>query len=225
MESKSLSEEEEKELLNRIQDGDSAAMETLTVQYMEYIRGICNRVITEYFLDNNRDVAEIERIRKESIDDLMQAGSIGFMSAAEKYDLEMNARFSTYAYKYIYWPAQNELIRLMDRLGLGGMKGKKTRRQAVSLDMPENGLTDMLASEEDILRDLIESEEERERSGKIAKMFSQLTDDEKKVLYRFYGIEGMEEHSLRTIGKEFGLSELKIRTIYETAMKKLRTGE
>ncbi len=80
-----LSFEEETELSNRIQSGDTAA-QTKLIQ--------CNlRLVVS--------IAKKFNSSKVSIMDLIQEGNIGLMTAAAKYHYSFKTRFSTYAYSWI----------------------------------------------------------------------------------------------------------------------------
>ncbi|MBQ9870790.1 MAG: sigma-70 family RNA polymerase sigma factor [Eubacterium sp.] len=213
-----LQEEEENRLLRLAQNGDPSALERLAEQYLGYIRWVSNRVIVDFFAKDDRDGKEEERIRA-SMDDLVQAGCLGFLMAVEKYEEEKKVRFVTASFDHIYWAARQEMLRQMDRLGMKG--SRKRSRNAVSLD-EENGLAESLFSEEDLLQDFIDSEEEEEHSEILVKTCSALTEEERQVLFLYYGIDDDPETDYRKIGKELGIPELKARVLFENAMKKLR---
>ena len=76
-----LSEEEKKELIDKIQKGDTKAREA-------FIKGNLRLVLSI-----------IQRFSGagENIDDLFQIGCIGLMKSIDHFDVTMNVRFSTYA--------------------------------------------------------------------------------------------------------------------------------
>ncbi len=78
---KPLTAEEEKELIARAKKGDLRARNTLTVANMKLVASIAKRY-------EDRGLPTI---------DLIQEGSIGLMSAVNKFDPKMGHRFSTYA--------------------------------------------------------------------------------------------------------------------------------
>ena len=78
---KTLSNEEQKELLLRIKDGDMEAREQMIAGNLKLVLSVLKR-----FND-----------RKESLDDLFQVGCIGLIKAVDNFDLSHNVRFSTYA--------------------------------------------------------------------------------------------------------------------------------
>ncbi|HRF70672.1 MAG TPA: sigma-70 family RNA polymerase sigma factor, partial [Candidatus Pelethenecus sp.] len=78
---KTLSNEEQQELLLKIKDGDMKAREKMIAGNLKLVLSVLKR-----FND-----------RKESLDDLFQVGCIGLMKAIDNFDLSHNVRFSTYA--------------------------------------------------------------------------------------------------------------------------------
>ena len=76
-----LSEEEKKELIDKIQKGDTKAREA-------FIKGNLRLVLSI-----------IQRFSGagENIDDLFQIGCIGLMKSIDHFDVTMNVKFSTYA--------------------------------------------------------------------------------------------------------------------------------
>ena len=78
---KTLSNDEQQELLKKIKDGDMKAREKMIQGNLKLVLSVLKR-----FND-----------RKESLDDLFQVGCIGLMKAIDNFDLSHNVRFSTYA--------------------------------------------------------------------------------------------------------------------------------
>ncbi len=78
---KTLSSEEQTELLKRSKNGDTAARNTLIDGNLRLVLSIVQRFST----------------RKESMDDLFQVGCIGLIKAVDNFNTELDVRFSTYA--------------------------------------------------------------------------------------------------------------------------------
>lgn len=78
---KTLTNEEQQELLIQIKNGDMKAREKMISGNLKLVLSVLKR-----FND-----------RKESMDDLFQVGCIGLMKAIDNFDLSHKVRFSTYA--------------------------------------------------------------------------------------------------------------------------------
>lgn len=76
-----LSNEEKKELLEKIKNGDTEARE-------KFIQGNLRLVLS---------VVQRFSGRNESADDLFQIGCIGLIKSIDKFDISLNVQFSTYA--------------------------------------------------------------------------------------------------------------------------------
>lgn len=78
---KTLTNEEQQELLLLIKEGDMKAREKMIAGNLKLVLSVLKRF----------------NGRKESLDDLFQVGCIGLMKAIDNFDLSHNVRFSTYA--------------------------------------------------------------------------------------------------------------------------------
>ena len=78
---KVLSDEEKRELLLRMKDGDEEARAELINGNLRLVLSIIQRFTG----------------RRENLDDLFQVGCIGLMKAIDNFDVSQNVRFSTYA--------------------------------------------------------------------------------------------------------------------------------
>ena len=80
-----LTAEQEAELSKRVESGDKTAFDELVRCNLRLVVSVAKRFCTD----------------KVSVMDLVQEGSIGLMTAAEKYHYSYKTRFSTYAYTWI----------------------------------------------------------------------------------------------------------------------------
>ncbi len=89
-----LSADEEKELAYMVQQGDEAARQKMIESNLRLVVSVAKRYST-------RDV---------SLADLIAEGNLGLMQAVEKFDPEMNYRFSTYAVWWIRYAIERDIM-------------------------------------------------------------------------------------------------------------------
>ena len=94
-----LTADEEKELAYRIKKGDNEAKEELIVHNLKLVVSIAKRY--------NGVIKTLEFM------DIIQAGNMGLMKAVEKFNPELNYKFSTYA----TWWIRQAIVRLMSDQG------------------------------------------------------------------------------------------------------------
>jgi len=167
-ESKPLSREREVELAARIQDGDMAARDVLVQANLRFVI----------------DVAKNYQNRGLSLSDLISAGNVGLLTAAERFDGTKGYKFISYA---VWWIKQsilqtiaenartvrlplNKLSLLKDiskasrRLGQGREGDPDIEEIAADLDVPAEEVLDTMMSARTV-RSLDEAfEEDDERS-------------------------------------------------------------
>lgn len=89
-----LSADEEKELAALVQQGDEKARQQMIESNLRLVIAVAKRY-------NTRDIA---------LPDLIAEGNLGLMQAVEKFDPEMNYRFSTYAVWWIRYAIERDIM-------------------------------------------------------------------------------------------------------------------
>lgn len=197
-----INAEEEQELLILIKLGDEQARKTLIE---------CNlRLVT--------NIARLYRRPNVELLDLIQEGNLALIEAVDKFDPEMEHRFSTFA----VWSIRKAIQEFLGQ--------NKEIESIDSLIQDDNEellfFSDTIADQETILGgpnyQLIDVQiEEKERQAIIQERFESLLPREKEVLLMLYGI-GIEPMTLQDIADQLGVSHERVRCIRDTALERLK---
>jgi RNA polymerase primary sigma factor len=248
---KQLTQEEERDLGRRVQEGDSEALRRLVEANLRFV------------------VAYAKHFRhsRVSLLDLINEGNIGLIQAAKKFDPEKNVKFITYA---VWWIRQailhalsehgatfrlpqkqaNVLYRLeRSRQALGRELERAPSEQELAdeLDMDPDEVRLLLASNQNILSlnepvddegeaefgDLLEqyvipsTDEEILRESfaqTLREALQKLSEKERQILSLRFGLADDNPRTLREIGDALGISRERVRQIENQALAKLRRG-
>ena len=168
-------------------------------------------------------VANSYKGRGLSMSDLVAEGNVGLLKAYTKFDPKRDVKFISYS---VHWIRQTILEALQKRNSID------------SEDLP----MDYEAQEADVDTDYLEADNtpnlvtdfissagtnELERSNKqkqaLQMLFQSLTDRERDIIVRYFGINGYEGETLEEIGDTMNLTKERVRQIKEDGMKKLRS--
>ena len=244
-----LSQDEEKELAEKMMQGDEAARERLVVANLRLVVSIAKRYVNKgmFFLD------------------LIQEGNLGLMKAVEKFDPNMGFKFSTYATWWIRQAItraiadqartiripvhmvetihkvsryQREMIQELGREPTAdeiaakmGMTTDKVR-EIIKIAQDPVSLETPIGEEEDShLGDFIPDEDTPAPNDAasqtilrevIEKELETLTPREAKVIRLRFGLIDGKTRTLEEVGQEFQITRERIRQIEAKALRKLR---
>ncbi len=243
-----ITEEEEKQLRERIKKGDKEALKRLVEGNLRFVVNYAKRFLG-YGL---------------SYEDLINEGNLGLIEAAARFDPDKNVKFLSYA---IWWIRQAILHalsqnsravlipkRMQDKLSKV-LKAKQRLEQkykrevtaeeiARELNMKPEEVSELLSvAQEDISLSQVDDDEEgtalQDQIGeqdstlrefwqknlrrKIEEALKSLPEKEAEVIRLRYGLgEDEEPKTLDEIGRIMGISRERVRQIEKKALKKLR---
>lgn len=194
-----LSNEEEEYYINKyLKDEDKDARNTL----IEHNLRLVAHVVKKY-----------EQGRKDT-DDLISIGIIGLIKGIDTYKNDKNIKLATYAAKCI----DNEILMFF-------RNDKKNSKnisidEKVGFDKDGNEITFM-----DILKtpkpDFAEDIHIQNNIKLLSKYINVLSDREKKIIYKRYGLNNTDELTQKEIAKELGISRSYVSRIEKRALTKL----
>ena len=196
---KPLSEKQEREYLQRSQNGDLEARNKL----VEHNLRLVAHIIKKYY-----------GVQSEQ-DDLVSIGTIGLIKAINTFKPDRNIRLSSYASRCI----ENEILM--------HFRSTKKSAQGVSLnetidtDKDGNPLTlmDIMAVDDTILDDL----DKKLNSRKLGQFIrEELEERERTIILLRYGLDGHEPMTQKEIAQMMDISRSYVSRIETKALKKLR---
>ncbi|EFB93665.1 MAG: sigma-70 family RNA polymerase sigma factor [Prevotella bivia] len=207
-----LTNEEERQLADRIKVGDAKALEKLTKANLTFVVSIAHQY-KEQGLDEN---------------DLISEGNIGMMYAAQKFDGTKGVRFVNFAASYIR-KAMEDAIKEQTALYKVPKNEKnrfeQKRAKAISLDQPvpvgsNNNFTlqnvivngDTANTDDDVTTNMLNTA--------LKQSMKFLNERETAVITQLYGLDGVH-FTMAEVAETLGLKRERIRQIRNTALRKL----
>lgn len=198
---KPLSGEEEKKYLLLASQGDTEARNILIEKNLRLVAHIAKK----YSQNTSADT-----------EDLISVGTIGLIKAIDSFDDSKKIRLATYASRCI----QNEILMLM--------RSNKHRPSEISLQDPigtdsEGNTISLLNIIESDDSDITDQVHQKTRAQKLYSAIDLcLTDREKEILKRRFGLGGCDEETQREIAKQLNISRSYVSRIEKKATDKLR---
>lgn len=196
---KPLSAEEEKQLLDKIAQGDKNAKDELIRHNMRLVVHIVKKY-TNYG-DN---------------DELISVGSIGLIKAVNSFHDGKGTQFATYASRCI----ENEILMVIR----AGKKYKNTKSlyEPVSYDKDGNEVTliDLIGQEDESVISKVESRIVQEKLLSVAKKV--LDEREYEIIMLRYGINEDKAYTQNEVAKKYDISRSYVSRIEKKALFKLK---
>lgn len=193
-----LSEEEEKEMLQRMKENDNEARNTLIEHNLRLVAHIVKKF----------DYKSVDQ------DDLISIGTIGLIKGVDTFQKSHGTKLTTYCAKCI----ENEILMYF-------RSNNKTNKnislnESIGFDKEGNEITIL-----DILKmpspDYINDISEKDNIKLLKQYFNVLTDREKEIIMKRYGLGHYEEKTQKDIAREYKISRSYVSRIEKRALMKM----
>lgn len=193
-----LSKEEEEECIRRSKLGDKEARNKL----IEHNLRLVAHIVKKY------------NHKKEDIDDLISIGTIGLIKGVDSYSYKHGTKITTYCARCI----ENEILMYFR----GDKKNSKniSITESIGFDKDGNEITflDILKTPKpDFAMDL----HKQNNISLLKQYFNVLTDREKEIICKRYGLDGHEEITQKEIAEQLGISRSYVSRIEKRALTKI----
>ena len=196
---KPLTQEEERQLLQRSAQGDLEARNLLIERNLRLVA----HIMKKYYAQG----ADQE--------DLISIGTIGLIKAIGTYRSDKNIKLATYASRCI----ENEI--LMHIRKISGQKTEVSLDEPINMDYDGNELllSDILGTDEDMIMRPLEDEVDL---CLLRQAVIQLPDREREIVYMRFGLNGYQELTQKEVAEKLGISQSYISRLEKRIMLRLR---
>lgn len=174
-----------------------------------------NKLI-EHNLKYACQLANTYRNKGLSFSDLISEANNGLIDAIEKYDIKQDVKLISYSKWWIIQRMQAALER-----------ENKLPRETLEIESSEETFYNDEMYDENSCLDYEDNDfdynEIINNKYLIERITSQISDRERDIVYRYYGINQNERYTLEDIGKVYGLTRERVRQIVDKAMTKMRS--
>lgn len=174
-----------------------------------------NKLI-EHNLKYACQLANTYRNKGLSFSDLISEANNGLIDAIEKYDIKQDVKLISYSKWWIIQRMQAALER-----------ENKLPRETLEIESSEESFYNDEMYEENSCLDYEDNDfdynEVMNNKYLIERITSQISDRERDIVYRYYGINQNERYTLEEIGKYYNLTKERVRQIIDKAMTKMRS--
>ena len=196
---KPLSAKEERQFIERMEQGDSDAKNKLIEHNLRLVAHIAKK-----YASNVRDS-----------EDLISLGTIGLIKGINSYNSSKGTRLVTYAARCI----ENEI--LMHLRKTASQKHEISIDEPLNIDWDGNELllSDVLGSDSDEIGKGVEQEDEK---ALLIHLINGLNFREKQIMEMRFGMNGYDEYTQKEVADSLGISQSYISRLEKRIIQKLK---
>lgn len=190
----------EKNIMQRIIDGDDTAREPLITHNLRLVVYIAKKFESS----------------SASVEDLISIGTIGLIKAVNTFRPEKNIKLATYASRCI----ENEILMFLRKSSQ--LKNEISIDEPLNVDWDGNELllSDVLGSDVDVINTNIEQEIE---NNLLLTAVSKLSEREREIMELRFGLHKRGAHTQKEVADLLGISQSYISRLEKKIIKKLRS--
>ncbi|NLA83965.1 MAG: RNA polymerase sporulation sigma factor SigE [Clostridiales bacterium] len=194
-----LTNEEELQLITRLDEGDLTVKSTLIERNLRLVVYIARKF-------ENTGIG---------VEDLISIGTIGLIKAVNTFDPSKKIKLATYASRCI----ENEILMYLRRNGK--IKAEVSFDEPLNIDWDGNELllSDILGTENDLVTKYIEDEVDREL---LHLAMQHLTQRERRRIELRFGLKGGSEKTQKEVADLLGISQSYISRLEKRIIKRLK---
>jgi RNA polymerase sporulation-specific sigma factor len=194
-----VSAEEERELLQRLEEGDESVKKTLIEHNLRLVVYIARRF-------ENTGVG---------IEDLISIGTIGLIKAVGTFKPDKNIKLATYSSRCI----ENEI--LMHIRKISNQKTEISLDEPINMDYDGNELllSDILGTQEDTVTCALEDDVDLHL---LRQALQDLPERERQIIHMRFGLGGCREMTQKEVAQVMGISQSYISRMEKRIMQRLK---
>lgn len=193
--SKKLTSEEEKEIGEKIRNGDVEALNILVTSNLKYVVS----VVKSRFSWCNLPMY-----------DLISEGNVGLIKAAKKFDPSIGTKFITYADRWI----RQSIKEYIEKCNV--------TTEHISVDEIVNKCNNGISDDELGCDDSENTYVNTNRCDAVNELIGTLNKREREILEHYFGLNGTKQQTLDEIGQDMGLTQERVRQIKDESIEKLQ---
>ncbi len=194
-----LSGEEERDLIDKLKDGDDSVNSELIERNLRLVVYIAKKF-------ENTGI---------NVEDLISIGTIGLIKAVNTFDPNKKIKLATYASRCI----ENEILMFLRRNNKTKMEVSIDEPLNVDLDGNELLLSDILGTDNEVIFQYVESEVDKQL---LKTAIQKLSKREKDIINLRFGLNGEIEKTQKEVADMLGISQSYISRLEKRILKRLK---